>query len=498
MLHMVDLNSFAGIRDGANKVTNQMQPNDKPSEPPPSTAVTLKALNNQNEMEPKGILRNNINKTTNQFQPKNAYPPPTTSTSAAATVNQKQQPSVRARSASIQSRKSTGNGATDDEKNNQNPREHPRKTVVAFGRTTKVDETIKNIRAAPNFKAPIGSSKDILDLRNIVEHQTAKLQIHQEEIQVLKKELEAQHEKYCYLLDSNSKLWSAFSNLEKKLLLSSTTRNIDTKNDVMKYEHVMAKEKTKQIACVSNIEKPMPKDSIAVKKFKEKNAETEKVPKKNINVEEQCQSAPQKETTKTPTVKLAPAPEREKTFSAVERFLNANPNHAKDVLKLTKDIQKKKNHETQSGSKEKDDRKINEQNKDRHQKSKDKNVVETIALERKIYEPKNIRNYLSSTIDDTFEKLGIKDRNQHQQQNRRPSPTTPTIHEVTSSSQHDDYLEQPPKFNHRHGGTNRKSTLQATNMPDHFDDEDMSSDTEVTPQLRNIRRVANRMNDRRR
>uniref|UniRef100_A0AC35GPB6 Uncharacterized protein n=1 Tax=Panagrolaimus sp. PS1159 TaxID=55785 RepID=A0AC35GPB6_9BILA len=135
--------------------------------------------------ERRGILTNKTNTiAANQYQPQLNFPTPQTSAPAQqqpqAAINQYQPPKYvppkpsqpRARSNSVQSHKSTGDAAANnDEKRYNNPtlREPPRKTIVAFGLTTKVDETIKGIRSTPvPYKHPIGSTKDIMDLRKTV------------------------------------------------------------------------------------------------------------------------------------------------------------------------------------------------------------------------------------------------------------------------------------------------------------------------------------------
>uniref|UniRef100_A0AC35GY00 Uncharacterized protein n=1 Tax=Panagrolaimus sp. PS1159 TaxID=55785 RepID=A0AC35GY00_9BILA len=141
----------------------------------------------------RGILTNKTNTiaAANQYQPQLNFPTPQTSAPAQqqpqAAINHYQPskyvpplqpqpptaaPTNHARSNSVQSQKSTGDAAANNgEKRDNNPtlREHPRKTIVAFGLTTKVDQTINGIRSTQvPYRHPIGSTKDIMDLRKTV------------------------------------------------------------------------------------------------------------------------------------------------------------------------------------------------------------------------------------------------------------------------------------------------------------------------------------------
>uniref|UniRef100_A0A914P177 Uncharacterized protein n=1 Tax=Panagrolaimus davidi TaxID=227884 RepID=A0A914P177_9BILA len=428
----------------------------------------------------------------NQYQPPKYVPPSQPPPPTAATTNQK-------RSNSVQSQKSIGNAAAnnDEKRDNNNPtlREHPRKTIVAFGRTTKVDETIQGIRPTQvPCKHPIGSTKDIMDLRKTVEHQSTILQSQHEEIQQLKATVEIQQEKYIYLLDANTKLYERLGNLEKQIS-SSTLNNI-------KVNPVMAKAKAKE-ENVSCIVRNVPKDSIAIKKG---SGETEK-PKRE-NDERQL----------VPAQTIKPASEID-AISAVKMYLNANPNRAKDIENYAKTLQQKeqKSQSENEESEEENDRKKMEKRDHRHghhhHHKNDNDIVEEITMKRKIYK----RNNKSSTIDDSLQKFDMSmihdnkhNNRHHHQQNRRRSPTTPTIREVSSSAasssfESDDFVEEPrqqrspdKRRNGRKTDSDRRQviSIEATNMPDKFDDDDMSSDPETppTPPRRENRRqpVANR------
>uniref|UniRef100_A0AC34GS70 Uncharacterized protein n=1 Tax=Panagrolaimus sp. ES5 TaxID=591445 RepID=A0AC34GS70_9BILA len=493
------------------------------------------------ETEPRGILINKTNTAANQYQPPpkvttNHYQPPPPKPDpptqpqppiAAANIHKP----IRPRSASIQSRKSIGETNNDDEKLNPGLREHPRKTIVAFGRTTKVDETIKNIRpTGVPYKPPIGSTKDIMDLRKTVEHQTVQIQTQQEEIQKLKTSIQVQQEKYCYLLDSNSKLWSYLNNIEKQIAATKTAPEKKQYNN-----HMMAKDMGKENVIVSNIgNQNLPKDSIAIKKYREKNVAAEEKVEKPVQKsrnEEEHQLVP----TQNP-IKIAPEID---AISAVQRYLNANPNRAKEIEKIAKNLNKKqpKSHSDESEEEESERKKMEKRkgggghgggHHQQHHHKHNNDVVEKITLERKIYKRNNIRDYLSSTVDDTLEKFGIfqstvQDRNhRHHQNRRRQSPTTPTIHEVTSSSSSssfadDTFLEEqnirhrlsPERHRQQHhrgkkdsdGELRKTSSVEATMMPDRFDDDDMSSDSDtppLPPQPRKERRqrVAERFKER--
>uniref|UniRef100_A0A914R3Y2 Uncharacterized protein n=1 Tax=Panagrolaimus davidi TaxID=227884 RepID=A0A914R3Y2_9BILA len=495
---MADLNSFSPIRH-----------------PPPS--------------EKRGILTNKTNtNTANQYQPQLNFSAPQTSAPAqqqaamtqyqppnyvphvqsrksigdAAATNQKQ-----TRNNSVQSQKSIGDAAANNsEKRDNNPtlREHPRKTIVAFGLTTKVDETIKGIRPTPvPYKHPIGSTKDIMDLRKTVEHLSKILQSQHEEIQQLKATIEVQDKKYIFVLDSNTKLYERLGNLEKRIS-SSTPNNI-------KVNHVMAKEKTKE-ENVNPIGKNVPKDSIAIKKG---SGETGKP--KRANDERQL----------VPAQTIKHASEMD-AVSEVQRFLNANPNYAKDIEKFAKALQQtqQKSQSENEESEEENDRKKMEKRDHRHghhhpHKNNNNGYYEKITVKREICEQNNIHDYLS-TIDDSLRKFGSvlhdNKHNNHHQHNCRRSPTTPTIREVSSSAasssssfESDEFVEEPRQQRspdkRRNGRKNnsdnqQSSSIEATNMPDHFDDDDDMTDPETPPtpprREHHRQRVADRFGNRRR
>uniref|UniRef100_A0AC34FP77 Uncharacterized protein n=1 Tax=Panagrolaimus sp. ES5 TaxID=591445 RepID=A0AC34FP77_9BILA len=333
----------------------------------------------------------------------------------------------------------------------------------------------------------VGSTKDIMDLRKTVESQTVQIQVQQDEIQKLKETIQNQQEKYRYLLESNEKLWTYLNKLEKQI--SSKHRYDHDSEDkenisIPSFTHQQSKEK----------------------KYKEKNAKIEKPAKRKV------------EERKILSIALN-AERAPQTLTEIQKFLNAHPSYAKDIEKVAKKLQKK--NKTSSESKEEDEsesdsseRRMKDHRKGHH---KEHEVIEKITLERKIYKKNNIHDYLSTTIDESLEQFGIfssGDRNQRHQNNRRHhhqnhSQSTPTIREVTSSSsssESDEYLEESkfknirsPAYN-RHGRKNHDSVLEVTTMPDQFDDDDMSSDSDTSPPQNDYprrQRVGDRLRDQR-
>jgi hypothetical protein len=449
----------------------------------------------QQQLVNKGILRNMTNNTLD-LQPK---PDPLAAIpqKPIKNVNELQNyvvkqavTNARQRSASVNSRKSVGDATTDDERN---PKATSGKLLsnnrtVAFGRTTNVDDTIKGIRAPVNFRPPIGSTKDIMDLRKTVENQTLQIQAQNVEIDKLKEVIQKQHENYCYLLDSNAKLWDYVNNLGK---LGSSANS----SDKAKFENARVAAITKEYAIVSNtVKSSQPLDSFAVKKYKEnRNVEVEKPQKKNAVVEE-------RQLVPASPKPIEAEPQSFSALSGIQRFIDKNPNCAKDLEKIIKNVQKNQRNSDSDKNEDEQQRDVGRQHRRQREHKKDhrydyrghgygeveSSVVEKFTMERRIiHQPRNIREELSSTIDDTLGKLNInlspKRGNRNHQQQRR-LPPTPTIRPVTSSSSssfssEDDYVEnsnlysESPVNNRRRREREDEETSalgRCTEMPDFF------------------------------
>uniref|UniRef100_A0AC35FAA4 Shugoshin C-terminal domain-containing protein n=1 Tax=Panagrolaimus sp. PS1159 TaxID=55785 RepID=A0AC35FAA4_9BILA len=329
--------------------------------------------------------------------------------------------------------------------------------------------------------APVGSTRDIMDMRNIIENQ-------QTEIQRLNEIIQSQQENYLFLFESNQKIWAVLNNLEKEIL--SKKVNFEEQQ----------KEK--------------------INKSNENNSNSRK---KNNDEKERFIQASKIEI------------QKEQTLSQIHLILNTNPEYAKKFEKIAKNIQTKKHQESEESEskiekselatkkhqesdeseskfekselavekkkKEKRRPSKNHRNQNRH---KNYEIVETqtITVERKTKKfEKN--NHLSSTINDTLEKYeiplssNIQDRKKHRHQNRRcQSPIfSPTICEVTSSESENDsgseysnsQLSSDRNYQRQKRRNINDSVSDVTNMPDNFDDDFSSDSKSQQPQCRHHR-----------
>lgn len=251
-----------------------------------------------------------------------------------------------------------------------------------------------------------------------------------------------------YLLESDGKLWNRLNSIgHGGSLFNSSLKGL---NSSQKQEEL-------PISLIAK-PKPVPLDSISLKKQKE----------------------PERQHLSIKPVEESPS------ISMVERYLKKHPEKVKDVAKMVKNA----SHESES----EDDRK----DKKRHRNDSEvSSVLEKITVERKVYGHRRVQNQLTSTIDDSLRDLGLtfflfcyfshnaylgfytSPRNTHRRhhQHHRIAPSTPTIHEVTSSESDDGApvrpstpVRRPQPRNDRHQPI---SSIQATHVPDKFSDDEL-------------------------
>uniref|UniRef100_A0A7E4V168 SHUGOSHIN 2-like n=1 Tax=Panagrellus redivivus TaxID=6233 RepID=A0A7E4V168_PANRE len=376
-------------------------------------------------------------------------------------------------------------------------------TTVAFGRTTKLKDTIQGVKPVNNgpVRALVGTAKEVENLKKTIESQQSKINDNEAQIAALKSTCENQQSVYVQLLDTCDILLLRMSDLETKLALLShssgseptTTRN-NPVNDAPSTSTAAFKNR-------------IPMDSVALVKgnnndnIRIKPRETDRTLDDARRNRENAQTPPPQPIVAVSQRTKEQQYRRQKRKDDMNRTIE-KLNQTKDELYQNKENRYRGNKKAYRG----------EYERDPDSQPLSGRYKEKVTFEREcLYSPgRNAEGeVLSTTIESTLRRDGpngvYEHRAKRQQSLRCPQVDIPSDSEDETGYDDDDYrghdgghnavsgIFAPPQRRHHGDGP---MDIQYTVMPDVFEDE-FESEEEPAPvpkeQHRGRQKVADRL-----